>query len=104
VSFADINDPATTVSGLQPGDNILTWTVDNGSCGTTTDQVNIRLFSDAQPDADAGPDQQLCTPDSDADMAGSALTYPATGTWTLVSGTAPSPIPLHPPPPSPAWP
>jgi gliding motility-associated-like protein len=87
VSFADINDPATTVSGLQPGDNILTWTVDNGSCGTTTDQVNIRLFSDAQPDADAGPDQQLCTPDSDADMAGSALTYPATGTWTLVSGS-----------------
>lgn len=85
--FADIHDPNTTVSGLQVGDNALTWSLDNGSCGTSTDQVNIRVFNNANPVADAGADQQLCTPQTSATMAGSGLIYPASGTWTLVSGT-----------------
>src|SRR5690606_4215194 len=39
------------------------------------------------PVADAGPDQDLCTPQTSAALAGSALLGPATGEWTLVSGT-----------------
>ncbi|MGV9012890.1 MAG: PKD domain-containing protein [Flavobacteriales bacterium] len=87
VSFGNINLSNSTVSGLQVGDNLLTWTINNGSCGTTTDQVNIRVFNAANPVADAGPDQELCTPLTSATMAGSSVTYPATGVWTLVSGT-----------------
>jgi hypothetical protein len=87
VTFGNIHGPNTTVSGLQVGDNILTWSINNGSCGTSTDQVNIRVFSAANPVANAGPDQDLCTPQVSATMAGSNVIYPATGTWTLVSGT-----------------
>ncbi len=87
ITFSDSHSPSATVSGLQVGDNLLTWTLDNGSCGTTTDQVNIRLFDAANPAAASGPDQELCSPVDQTTMAGSSLTYPATGTWTLVGGT-----------------
>jgi len=87
ITFSDIHSASAVVSGLQVGDNLLTWTIDNGSCGTTTDQVNIRLFDAANAAAAAGPDQELCTPASSATLAGSSLIYPATGTWILVSGT-----------------
>lgn len=87
ITFSNIHAPNATVSGLQVGDNILTWTINNGSCGTTTDQVRIRVFNGANPPANAGPDQGLCSPANSTAMAGSNLIYPATGTWILVSGT-----------------
>lgn len=87
ITFSDIHDPQATVNGLEVGDNILTWTIDNGTCGSSSDQVNIRLFSADNAEADAGPDQGLCTPDDATTMAASSLTYPATGTWTLISGS-----------------
>ncbi|HMN05534.1 MAG TPA: gliding motility-associated C-terminal domain-containing protein [Flavobacteriales bacterium] len=87
ITFSDIHSPTAVVSGLQVGDNLLTWTIDNGSCGTTSDQVNIRVFDAANPASNAGPDQELCSPTDFATMAGSSLIYPATGTWILVSGT-----------------
>ncbi len=88
-TIADPNDPSTTISGLAVGENIFQWTVDNGPCagGITTDQVSIFLFDGANANADAGPDQELCTPASGTTMAGSAVTFPAVGTWTLLSGT-----------------
>ena len=87
--FADDTDPNTTVSGLTVGENIFVWTVSNGPCANpiTTDAVSIFLFDDAQANASAGPDQDLCTPNINATMAGNALTFPAIGTWTLVSGS-----------------
>ncbi|MBK9758391.1 MAG: gliding motility-associated C-terminal domain-containing protein [Flavobacteriales bacterium] len=88
-SFADANDPNSAVSGLTVGENIFEWTVDNGPCanGITTDQVSIFLFNDANADANAGPDQELCTPLSTTTLAGSAVIFPAQGTWTLANGT-----------------
>ncbi|MBK9274716.1 MAG: gliding motility-associated C-terminal domain-containing protein [Flavobacteriales bacterium] len=88
-SFADANDPATTVSGLIVGENVLVWTVDNGPCanGVTSDTLSIFLYDANNPVADAGADQQLCTPDTTTTLAGSAVIFPATGLWTLVSGT-----------------
>lgn len=87
--IADANDPNSAVSGLAIGENIFQWTVDNGPCanGITTDQVSILVFDENNPVADAGPDQELCTPTTDAVLAGSSVTFPATGTWSLVSGT-----------------
>ncbi len=87
ITFSNTHAQNATVSGLQIGDNLLTWTINNGSCGTTTDQVRIRVFSAANPVADAGPDKELCSPANATTMAGSSLIYPATGTWTLVSGS-----------------
>lgn len=88
--IANANDPATTVSGLVVGEVVLQWTVDNGPCanGITTDQVVIQVFDENNPTADAGPDQELCTPTSTTTLAGSAVTFPAIGTWSVVSGTA----------------
>lgn len=88
--FADANDPNTAVSGLQVGENIFRWTLDNGPCENDGgfDEVSIFLFLDENPLAFAGPDQELCTINvSTTTMAGSSVTFPAIGTWTLVSGT-----------------
>lgn len=86
--FADANNPNTTVTGLAVGENIFLWTVDNGVCadGITTDLVSVFVFDSNNPDADAGADQQVCTPLTNAFMAGSAVTFPAEGTWTVISG------------------
>ncbi|MBL7953302.1 MAG: gliding motility-associated C-terminal domain-containing protein [Flavobacteriales bacterium] len=88
--IADASDPGTSISGLAVGINIFTWTVDNGPCanGTTTDEVRILVFDENNPIANAGPDQELCTPTNTATLAGSAVTVPAVGTWTVVSGVA----------------
>ncbi len=85
-TFANINDPHTAVTGLGVGVNVLAWTINNGACGNSVDQVVIRVFSANNPVANAGPDQQLCTPNTATDLSGSSLIAPATGTWTLVSG------------------
>ncbi len=83
---SDPNDPATTITGLAIGENVFEWQVDNGPCGTTSDQVSIFIFDANVPVADAGADQSLCTPQIVAALQGSAITFPATGTWTLISG------------------
>ncbi len=87
ITFSDTHAATATASGLQVGDNVLTWTIHNGSCGTTTDQVTIKVFDATNPDADAGDDQELCSPASSTALEGSSLIYPATGSWILVSGT-----------------
>ncbi|MRR20388.1 gliding motility-associated C-terminal domain-containing protein, partial [bacterium] len=42
--FEDENDPATTVSSLAIGDNILMWSVNNGVCAPTPDYVKITVI------------------------------------------------------------
>jgi len=88
--IADVNDPNSGVSGLAIGINVFTWTVENGPCGngTTTDQVRILIFDENNPDANAGPDQELCTPTSSTTLSGSPVTVPAVGTWSIISGNA----------------
>jgi gliding motility-associated-like protein len=86
-TFVDATDPTTTVSGLSIGTNVFRWTIDNEPCGTTQDEVTITVFDEEQPSANAGPDQQLCTPVSSTTLQGSPVTFPATGTWAFVSGT-----------------
>jgi gliding motility-associated-like protein len=86
-SFADLHDPNTTATGLQVGTTVLEWTIDNGTCGITSDQISVNVFDVNNPPANAGPDQQFCLPTNSASMGGSSLTAPATGEWTLVAGT-----------------
>lgn len=86
-TFADASDPNTTVTGLAPGTNTLQWTVNNGTCGSSSDEVVITLFEAVQVAVDAGDDMAYCTPTSDHVMNAVGLIFPATGFWTLVSGT-----------------
>ena len=86
-TITNVNNPNTTITALPVGINVFEWTIDNGPCGTTSDVVRILVFDANNPVADAGADQELCTPASTATLTGSALTVPATGLWTLVSGT-----------------
>jgi gliding motility-associated-like protein len=73
---------------LPVGTNCFRWTTDNGGCGvgTTFDEVCINVYSENQPAADAGEDQDLCTPISSTIMDGSEVIAPAIGVWTQISG------------------
>ena len=87
-TFSDVNDPQATINGLSVGETIIRWSVDNGPCanGLTADTLSIFLYDDGQAAADAGPDQQLCTPTTSTNLSGSAVTFPGTGTWSLLNG------------------
>ncbi|MFN0033169.1 MAG: PKD domain-containing protein [Flavobacteriales bacterium] len=89
-TIVDATDPNTEITNLPVGTNCFQWTTDNGGCGAgvTFDQVCIEVFSDNQLAADAGEDQDLCTPTSSTFLEGNALISPATGTWTQISGPA----------------
>ncbi len=76
------NDPATDVTNLQPGDDVvLRWTVSN-ICGSN--RTDLTIQNERAPDiANAGLDIQLCGTTT-ANLEGSG----ANGTWTVVSGSA----------------
>jgi gliding motility-associated-like protein len=81
ITNASLNN--STVTGLSVGNNIFQWTISNGTCTASSDQVIIHV--DAFPSvADAGPDQNVCT--STATLAGNTPAV-GTGAWSLVSGT-----------------
>ncbi|WP_350288344.1 gliding motility-associated C-terminal domain-containing protein [uncultured Croceitalea sp.] len=80
--IADINNPATGISDLQPGTYEFTWTVTNGGC-TLTDTMTVDIV--AQPvTANAGPDQQLNRFES-ANL-NAEIPIIGTGVWTQISG------------------
>ena len=85
----DVNDPSTAVSNLTIGENIFVWTVYNGNCNPVeerTDTVSVFVFDSTLPVANAGEDQELCTPNTSTSLEGSDIVFPAQGTWTLISG------------------
>ncbi|MBK7149957.1 MAG: T9SS type A sorting domain-containing protein [Bacteroidetes bacterium] len=81
-TFANANLPTSGVSGLALGANTFRWTLPNGSCADSQDDVVITR-SDFTTAA-AGPDQNVCA--TTATLAGNA---PATGvgTWTVIGGS-----------------
>lgn len=83
-SIADPSDPNTELTGLAIGENVAAWTVDDGT-NTASDQVSIFVLDENNAAADAGPDQEQCG--TDAVLAGNVPTFPAPGTWSVVSGT-----------------
>ncbi len=89
-NISNPSSPTTSVTGLGIGDNVFQWTISNGSCdpAVLTDTVTITLYNDAQADANAGADIDICTPQSTVSLSGNAVAFPATGLWTVVSGSA----------------
>jgi gliding motility-associated-like protein len=82
-SFSNAGSPTSAVSGLSPGQNILRWTISNGSCLPSQDDLTITVQS--QPSAaNAGVDQQVCG--SNATMAANTPLV-GNGQWTVVSGS-----------------
>lgn len=89
VGIANLTDPMSPVSevtDLVPGESvILEWSIENGVCPASTDQVVITV--DELPTvADAGPDQQFCnltetTLDANTPAVG-------TGLWSIINGSA----------------
>lgn len=73
----------TGVTGMVAGVYIFRWTITNGTCTPTTDDIQITIFS-LSTISNAGPDQNLCNVTSTT-LAGNSP-GPGTGVWTFVSG------------------
>ncbi len=85
----NITDPSnrnTTVTGIGFGSTSLTWTIDNGVCGTTSDDVLISVFDINVPPAAGGPDQQICQDTTTTVMSAEPAVSTATGHWELIQG------------------
>jgi hypothetical protein len=90
-TFSNANSPTSDVTGLALGANTFRWTLNNGSCANSQDDVIITRNDFTT--ANAGSDQTVCA--TTATMAGNApLT--GTGTWTLVSGNGTITTPTSP--------
>lgn len=85
------NQPETTISGItNPTDTyVFRWTISNGTCADSFDEVSLTFTGDVPSTPDAGPDQELC----DVNSTSMAANDPAigVGTWSLISGPG-SPI------------
>jgi gliding motility-associated-like protein len=77
-----VNSPTSTVTGLSVGQNILQWTITNGSCPSSTSSITITV-SAPPTTSNAGSNQTICasTTTLSANTPGSG-----TGTWSVVSG------------------
>ncbi|MGQ0828815.1 MAG: PKD domain-containing protein [Bacteroidota bacterium] len=84
-TITSVNSPTTTVTGLLVGSVTLRWTISNGVCAPSSDDVAITV-DDLPTTADADVDQTLCNVTSTV-LSGNTPTV-GTGTWTIASGTA----------------
>jgi gliding motility-associated-like protein len=82
-SFANANNPNTLVSGLSAGDNIFQWTISNGVCPPSSDQLMVSIVSDALS-TDAGPNQSVCATTT---VLNAAIADQGIGVWSVISGT-----------------
>ncbi|MDP4206460.1 MAG: hypothetical protein Q8859_10750, partial [Bacteroidota bacterium] len=81
-TIADIHNPVTTVSGLNPDcQAVLRWTIDNAPCPSTYSEVTLK--NDALPTiANAGPDLSNCNNGSFT-LGGNTPTV-GKGLWTII--------------------
>ncbi|MCU4175702.1 PKD domain-containing protein [Carboxylicivirga sp. N1Y90] len=79
--FEDVTDPKTTVRNLGFDENILMWSIQNGSC-FSTDQV---IITNKVPDqSEAGSDRNTC---DDYIVLNANNPVSGTGIWTVISGS-----------------
>ena len=87
-TIANANDPNTTISDIGFGNSVFSWSIDNGACGTSSDEIGIAVFDANELPADAGPDQAFCQDTTQTQMAAVELvSETAVATWALLSGT-----------------
>ncbi|WP_211302108.1 gliding motility-associated C-terminal domain-containing protein [Chitinophaga niastensis] len=79
-------DPKATIS-IPVGTSItFTWTVSNGTCAATSDQVILTNYA-IPAVAKAGKDQENCNNPSFTLNGNAPTEYGAVGTWTVPAGT-----------------
>jgi gliding motility-associated-like protein len=77
----------TYVSGLTSGITTLSYTVDNGECGISSDEVIITIFDPDLPPADAGESLTICNNEFVSfNLNASEAVFPSVGWWTIVNG------------------
>ena len=86
VNVLGFNDPQAEVTNLTVGQHIFLWHFNNGACGSSFDDISVFIFDEFNPPADAGPDIELCLPQTEVNMAASFPFYPAVGQWSVVTG------------------
>ena len=59
-SFVNANSPTTVFNGVSGTTYVLRWTISNGVCTSTNDNVKI-IFNTPPTVATAGADQTLCS-------------------------------------------
>jgi hypothetical protein len=79
--FSNASQPNSGVSGLAVGANVLRWTISNGTCAPSTDELTITV-QENPVNPYAGPDQTIC-----ATSTTLAATPAAGGLWSVISGT-----------------
>lgn len=84
LSIQDSTSPTSAIYGMAVGQHILRWTISNGSCVASTDDVTI-IRSQNISTAGAGPDQNICN--SYTTLA-AVTPLIGTGLWSVIYGTA----------------
>ena len=82
-TFADASSPTTSVSDLAVGVNTFAWSISNGTCTPSADEISVTVEESPTISA-AGDDQTICA--TTATLAGNTPTI-GTGTWTVISGS-----------------
>ncbi|MGX5818574.1 PKD domain-containing protein [Chitinophaga lutea] len=82
-TIATATSPTTGVSGLIPGTYVFRWTIANGNCTPSTDDMSV-VLSPSPQSVEAGPDQDLCEA-VNATMAATPAPV-GIGTWAQESG------------------
>lgn len=77
------NNASTGITGLTAGTYVFRWTISNGSCTSSSDDVQLKIAA-TPTTSNAGPDQTLCNVTSAAMAANTAVT--GTGQWYFQSG------------------
>lgn len=86
------NSPSTTVSGLDvaPGNPyIFKWTIANGVCAASSQNVSINVTDVSPNPANAGLDSEVCTAaigGTGSTTLAAAAAVGGTGTWSVTSG------------------
>ncbi|WPZ10885.1 Ig-like domain-containing protein [Roseivirga spongicola] len=80
-SFSDVNSPTATFTGIRGANYTLRWTISNGICTNSTDDVVITF--DEAVTANAGSDQNVC---GTSTFLGASYSTGNTGSWSILSG------------------
>nr|MCU0430297.1 family 16 glycosylhydrolase [Cytophagaceae bacterium] len=83
-TIANANSPTSGLTAIGVGSVTLRWTISNGVCTPSTDEVVITRNA-APTVANAGADQSVCA--NSANLSANAPTV-GTGVWSVITGTA----------------
>ncbi|MDX2302653.1 MAG: PKD domain-containing protein [Microscillaceae bacterium] len=82
-TIVNVNDPASAFINVALGQNVLLWTLDNGSCPPSSDTVIIQRES-SNAFSDAGSNQEICV--NNTTLAANTP-IAGTGVWSVVAGS-----------------